>query len=71
MTGVNIEYVFDDKLRLLLENYMRCGPSFCMSNRHVKLTTEKKLLYENLNNLYDWSMSQNLPTGDCPEIELT
>ena len=36
MTGVKLDYITDDKLRLLLENNMRGGPTSCMGNRYVK-----------------------------------
>ena len=36
MTGVKLHYITDDKLRLLLENNMRGGPSACMGSRYVK-----------------------------------
>ena len=70
MTGVKFDYITDDKLRLLLENNMRGGPSACMGNRYVT-RGERKILYEDLNNLYGWSMSQYLPTGDFREIKVT
>ena len=49
---------------------MREGPSSCMGNHYVK-RGERKRLYEDLNNLYGWSMSQYLPTGEFHEIEVT
>ena len=70
MTRVKLDYITDDKLRLLLENNMRGGPSSCMGNRYVK-RGERKILYEDLNNRYGWSMSQYLPTGDFREIKVT
>ena len=70
MTGVKLDYITDDKLRLLLENNMRGGPSACMGNRHVK-KGERKIVYEDVNNLYGWSMSQYLATGDFREIKVT
>ena len=70
MTGVKLDYIIYDKLRLLLENNMRGGPSACMGNRYVK-RGERKIVYEDLNNLYGWSMSQYLPTGDFREIKVT
>ena len=70
MTGVKLDYITDDKLRLLLENNMRGGPSACMGSRYVK-RGERKILYEDLNNLYGWSMSQYLPIGDFHEIKVT
>ena len=41
MTGVKLDYITDDQLRLLLENNMRGGPSACMGNRHVKKRRKK------------------------------
>ena len=70
MTGEKLDYIIEDKLRLLLENNMRGGPSACMGSRYVK-KGERKIVYEDLNNLYGWSMSQYLPTGDFPEIKVT
>ena len=70
MTGVTLDFITDDKLRLLLENNMRGGPSACMGNRYVK-RGGRKLVYEDLNNHYGWSMSQYLPTGDFREIKVT
>ena len=70
MSGVKLDYITDDKLRLLLENNMRGGPSACMGNRYVK-KGERKIVYEDVNNLYGWSMSQYLPTGDFHEIKVT
>ena len=59
----------DDKLRLLLANNMRGGPSSCMGNRYAK-RGERKLVYEDLTNLYGWSMSQIIPVGDFGEIKV-
>ena len=69
MTGVKLDYITDDKLRLLLENKIRGRPSSCMGNRYVK-RSERKIVYEDMNNLYGWSMSQYLPTGDFREIKV-
>ena len=70
MTGIKLDYISDDKRRLLLENNMRGGPGSCMGNRYVK-RGERKLVYEDMNNLYSWSMSQYLPTGGFHKIKLT
>ena len=70
MTGVKLDYITDDKIRLLVENNMRGGPSACMGRRYVK-REERKIVYEDLNNLYAWSMSQYLPTGDFRVIKVT
>ena len=70
ITGVKLNYITDDKLRLLLENNMRGGPSSCKGNRYVK-RGERKIVYEDMNNLYGWSMPQYLPTGDFHEIKVT
>ena len=70
MTRVKLDYITDDKLRLLLENNMRRGPHFFMSNRFVK-RGDKKIVFEDMNNLYAWSLSQYLPNGDFREIKVT
>ena len=70
MTKVNLDYITDDKLRLLLEINMRGGPSTCMGSRYVK-RGEQKIVYEDMSNLYGWSMSHFLPTGDFREIKVT
>ena len=70
MTGVTLDYITDGKLRLLLENNMRRGPSACMGNRYMK-RGERKIVYEDMTNFYGWSMSQYLPTGDFREIKVT
>ena len=63
MTGVKLDFITDDKLRFLLENNMKGGPSSRMGNRYVKRGAGK-IVYEDMINLYGWSMSQYLPTGD-------
>ena len=70
MTGVKLDFITDDKLRLLLENNMRGGPNSCLNNRFVK-RGERGIVYGDMNNLYGWSLSQNLPTGDFIEIKNT
>ena len=49
---------------------MRGGPSSCMGSRCVK-RGERKIVYENMNNLHGWTMSQYLPTGEYREIKVT
>ena len=70
LTGKKLDYITDDKLRLSLENNMRGGLSSCMGNRYVK-RGERKIVYEVMNSLYSWSMSQNLPAGGFHEIKVT
>ena len=70
MTGGKLDYITDDKLRLLLENNTRGGPNSCMGNRYVK-RGERRIVYEGMNNLYGWSMSQYLPTGGFRDIKVT
>ena len=41
MTGVTLDYISDDKLRILLKNNKRGGPSACMGNRYVKRGEKK------------------------------
>ena len=70
MTGVKLDYITDDKLRFLLENDKRGGPSSGMGKRYVQ-RGERKIVYEDMINLFGWSMSQYLPTGGFLEIEVT
>ena len=70
ITGVTLDYITDDKLRLLLENNLRGAPSACMGSRYVK-RGERKIVFEDRTNFYGWSMSQCLPTGDFREIKVT
>ena len=49
---------------------MRGGPIPCMGNRYVK-KGERKIVYEDKNKLYGWSMSNFLPTGAFREIKVT
>ena len=42
MTGVKLDYITDDKLRLLLENNMRGGPSSCMGSRYAEKEAKEK-----------------------------
>ena len=48
---------------------MRFGPGSCIDN-HVK-RAEGKRLFEDINSLYGWCMSQFLPTENFHEIELS
>ena len=66
-TGVELEYIADDRIELLLENNMRGRPSFCMGNCYVN-RGERKLFYWYIINIYGLSMAQHLPTGDFQVI---
>ena len=70
MTGVKLDYITDGKLGILLKNNIRGGPSSCMGSRYVK-RGERKTVYEDMNNLYGWRMSQYSPTGDFREFKVT
>ena len=49
---------------------MRGGPSSCMGNRYIK-GGDRKIVSEDMNNLYGWSMFQYLPIGDFRENRVT
>ena len=51
-TAVQLDYVTDDRLRILLENKKRGGPNSCMERLYVK-RGERKTTYEATDNLYD------------------
>ena len=62
--GVHLDFLTDDKLRLLLDYDMRGGHSYrkC-NNRHVKWEG-RKVVYEIMTKLYVLSMSELLLSGD-------
>ena len=60
-TGINLQTLQDKDMILLLKNNIRGGISSVMGNRYVKSDDNKKILYEDANNLYGHSMSEPLP----------
>ena len=60
-TGINLQTLQDKDMILLLENNIRGGISSIMSDRYVKSSDTKKILYIDANNLYGHSMSEPLP----------
>ena len=54
MIGVKLDYLTDGMLRIFFETNMRGGLSSCMDNRYVK-RGERKIVYEDMNNLFGWS----------------
>ena len=67
---VELGCIFQDKLRLNLENNMLCGPSSVVGNRRVK-RGERKRAYKFNKNLNRATLSHYLPTRDFHEIVLT
>ena len=70
-TGVELDFRAHDKLRLLLENNMRCGPASVMANRYEKKKWYKENTVLRDNKLYGLSMSQYFPVWNFVEIEVT
>ena len=60
-TGINLQTLQDEDMILLLENNIRGGISSVMGDRYIKSDENKKILYEDANNLYGHLMSQPLP----------
>ena len=60
-TGINLQTLQDKDMILLLENNIRGGISSVMGDRYVKSDENKKILYDDANNLYGWAMSEYLP----------
>ena len=67
-TVVKLDYTIFDSFRTLLENKKRGWPYIGMGNWHVK-RGERKILSEEMNILYGWSMSHYLPTWHLHEID--
>ena len=59
-TGINLQILQDKDMILLLENNIRGGISSVMGDRYVKSIENKKILYEDANNIYGWDMSEPL-----------
>ena len=66
-TDIKLQTLEDKDLILLLENNIRGGNSSVMGDRYVKSDENKKILFMDATNLYDYSMSQLLPYD---EIEM-
>ena len=64
MTQIQLDFIKDKDLLLLLENNIRGGISSVMGDRYIKSDENTKLLYIDANNLYGWAMSQYLPTSE-------
>ena len=67
-TNINLDFIKDKDLLLLLEINIRGGNSSVMGPRYIESDTNTKLLYIDANNLYGWAMSQYLPTGDFKKM---
>ena len=68
MTGVKLDLISDIDLHLVIEKGMRGGISY-ISKRHSKINSNDSkekiyIFYWDANNLYGWSMIQNLPNAD-------
>ena len=77
LTNIKLDFIKDTaklpsgkELLLLLENNIRGGISSVMGNRHVQSDENKQILYIDANNLYGWTMSQYLPTGEFKKLQL-
>ena len=73
MTGITLELITDVDQYLFIEKASRGGVSY-IANRYAKANNKymkkydeklpsKYIMYLDANNLYDWAMSQYLPTG--------
>ena len=68
LTNIKLDFIKDEDLLLLLENNIRGEISSVMGPRYIESDENKKLLYNDANNLYGWAISQCLPTGDFKKI---
>ena len=74
MTNIKLELMIDVDMYQFIEKGMRGGVSYIAnrygkaSNKYMKEYNEKApskyIMYLDANNLYDWAMSQYLPTGN-------
>ena len=70
LTQIQLDFLKDKDLLLLLENNIRGGISSVMGDRYIKSDENTKLLYIDANNLYGWAMSQYLPTSEFEKLQL-
>ena len=68
LTQIQLDFIKDKDLLLLLENNIRGGISSVMGDRFVESNENKQILYIDANILYGWAMSQNLPTGEFEKL---
>ena len=61
---IKLDFMKDEEILLLLENYIRGGTLKVMGPRYIESDENTKLLYIDANYLYGRAMSQYLPTGD-------
>ena len=80
-TGIRLELLLDPDMLLMFERGIRGGITQsvhrwaaannpCMGSKYDKSKPIKYLQYLDANNLYGWTMSQPLPTGEFRWIEL-
>ena len=60
-TDFKLRSLQDKDMILLLENNIRGGISSVMGDRYVESDENKKILYVDANNVYEWAMSEHLP----------
>ena len=70
LTNIKLDFIKDKELLLLLENIIRGGISSVMGDRHVQSDENKQIQYIDANKLYEWAMSQYLPTGEFKKLQL-
>ena len=68
LTKIELDFIKEKDLLLLLENNIRGGISSVMGDRYIQSDEQTKILYIDANNLYGWAMSQYLPTGEFEKI---
>ena len=68
LTNLQLDFIEDKHLLLLLEKNIRGEISSVMGDRFVESNENKQILYIDANNLYGWAMSQNPPTGTFEKL---
>ena len=74
-TKIKLETLQDIDMILMFESQIRGGYSGCLGSRHIKVNNKymknydiekpsNYLIYYDVNNLYGWSMIQQLPIGN-------
>ena len=69
-TRLELDYKGDGKLRMLLEQNMRCGPASVLEDRYVKGGDRGKSQFWDFKKFYPKTMSQYFQTGNSFENEI-
>ena len=69
ITKIKLDFTKDKEILLILENNIHGGISSVMRPCYIESGENTKILYIDADNLYGWTMSHYLPTGDFKKLK--